>query len=156
MEKFVWFVARDTLARGYFRHLFWAAVAFVAFPLKMFLQDFRQDYHVSINTKSVSLVVVISPCVLNVWMIVWCYLAFAFWSKLTRCLFFFYILISLADFISVAQILCTQNQYPVFQIDLKYPMLAWFPSEIFLYFKVHLFIEHIRVAASVFNQVNVL
>lgn len=58
MEKFVSFVARDTLARGYFRHLFWAAVAFVAFPLKMFLQDFRQDYHVSINTKSVSLVVV--------------------------------------------------------------------------------------------------
>ena len=107
VEKFVWFVARDTLARGYFRHLFWAAVAFVAFPLKMFLQDFRQYYHVSINTKSVSLVVVISPCVLNVWMIVWCYLAFAFWNKLTRCFFVFFNF----DFIGRFYFRCPNSMY---------------------------------------------
>ena len=40
VETFARFVPRHSLARGYCRYLFRAAVAFVTFPLKMFLRRF--------------------------------------------------------------------------------------------------------------------
>lgn len=57
VETFARFVPRHSLARGYFRYLFRAAVAFVTCFVRLFCEDFRQVCHVFVNTESMRLVV---------------------------------------------------------------------------------------------------